>query len=212
MLTVLQYSNTVVFYGYSTGPSTKDITQIHRNTGIVGTPVWLTIDTPFRQSKNVFLKNNANKQNFIRLLAAYLTAWGITVTHTESDADMLIVQTAVEYSSWKTTYVIGEDTDLLVRLCFQAQLDSKKIFLRSDTKQAKIKHVWDIQKTQSMLTPTTCELLPFLHALPGCDTTSKIYGVSKPAALKLLSTNKIFQENVRSFGTSQSRQDVVVHS
>jgi len=107
--------------------------------------------------------------------------------------------------------VIGEDTDILVLLCYHAQSDSKKIFLRSDTKQAKPKHLWDIHKTQSLLTTTTCELLPFLHAVTGCDTTSKIYGVSKPAALKLLSTNKIFQEVARSFVTSQSRQDVVTH-
>jgi len=73
---------------------------------------------------------------------------------------------------------------------------------------------WTFTKTQSLLTPTTCTcaLLPFLHALSCCVTASKIYGVSKPAALKLLSTNKIRQKVARSFVTSQSRKDVVTHS
>jgi len=96
---------------------------------------------------------------------------------------------------------------LTLRLCL---MGTPRVFLQRIL-QAKPKHVWDIHKTQSLLAPTTCELLPFLHALTGCDTTSKIYGVSKPAALKLLSTNKIFQEVARSFVTSQSRQDVVTH-
>ena len=45
-------STTVVFDGYSNGPSTKDITHVRRNMGIVGTPVRFTNDTPFRSSKD----------------------------------------------------------------------------------------------------------------------------------------------------------------
>ena len=44
-----KYSNTtVVFDGFTSGPSTKDITHVRRNLGIVGTPVRFTSNTPFR--------------------------------------------------------------------------------------------------------------------------------------------------------------------
>ena len=138
-----------MFDGYSNGPSTKDITHVRRSMGIVGTPVRFTIDTPFRSSKDSFLKNVENKQNFIYLLGTYLDVRGINVRYAESDADVLIVDTAVEQAETTTTFVIGEDTDLLILLCYHVKVDSMKIFLRSDTKQTKLKlkKVWDIQKT-----------------------------------------------------------------
>jgi len=40
-----------------------------------------------------------------------------------------------------------------------------------------------------------CSLLPFVHALSGCDTTSRPYDVRKPAALKLLRTNAGYRED-----------------
>ena len=140
-------STIVGFDGYSNGPSTKDITHVRRNMGIVGTPVRFTNGTPFRSSKDSFLKNVENKQNFMYLLGTYLEERGINVRYAESDADVLIVDTAVELAETTTTFVIGEDTDLLVLLCYHAK-DSMKIFLRSDTKQTKLKRnkVWDIQK------------------------------------------------------------------
>ena len=173
-----KYSNTsvtVVFDGYINGPSTKDITHVRRNLGVVGTSVRFTIDTPFRSVKESFLKNVENKQNFIYLLGNYLGDRGINVKYADSDADVLIVETAVKNAETTTTFVVGEDTDLLVLLCYHAK-DTLKIFLRSDTKQTKSKthRIWDIQKTQSVLTKPVCDLLPFLHALTGCDTTSRI--------------------------------------
>ena len=207
-----KYSNiTIVFDGYTSGPSTKDIIHVRRNMGTIGTPVRFTKDTPFRSNKDAFLKNTENKQNFILLLGTYLEENGLAVRYADSDADVLIVYTAIEHAETTTTYVIGEDTDLLVLLSYHAKKNSKKIFLRSDTKQTKTKpnKVWDIHKTQTLLTIPVCKLLPFLHAITGCDTTSRVYGTGKTFALNMLCLNHNLQEVGTSFMASASKEEVV---
>lgn len=46
--------------------------------------------------------------------------------------------------------------------------------------------LWDIQQTQATLGEYVCKILPFLHAITGCDTTSRLFGIGKPVALKKL--------------------------
>lgn len=64
-----RYNNvTVVFDGYCSGPSTKDVTHFRRSKGKKGTVVKFSSDTPFRSKKEFFMHNNENKQSFIFLL------------------------------------------------------------------------------------------------------------------------------------------------
>ena len=83
--------------------------------------------------------------------------------------------------------LIGEYTDFLVLLCYHANLEKNIIFFKTEPMQrlsSKGLRVWDIKETKELLGPNTCRLLPFIHALTGCDTTSRVYGISKGAALK----------------------------
>ena len=101
--------------------------------------------------------------------------------HATGDADLLIVQTAVECAKNGTTTVIGEDTDLLVLLCMHADTNQSDIIFRSETKKMR---VWDIKKTKEVLDQESCRLLPVIHAVTGCDTTSRVFGIGKSAAIK----------------------------
>ena len=65
------------------------------------------------------LANNINKQNFINLLGQRLVENGYQVLNAAGDADTLIVSTALE-SSLENDVIVGEDTDLLVLLCFHS--------------------------------------------------------------------------------------------
>ena len=56
--------------------------------------------------------------------------------HTEGDADLLIVKTAVVAASQGATTFIVEDTDLLVLLCFHADANLHHLYFRSEQKQA----------------------------------------------------------------------------
>ena len=69
--------------------------------------------------------------------------------------------------------------------------------------------VWDMHKTQTILTWQICSLLPFLHALTGCDTTSQIFGVGQTSALKIFRKNKTFQEIASRFVVSQTKDEII---
>ena len=56
----------------------------------------------------------------MNLLGLHLKDKGCTVTHVPDDADVLIAMTAVNEAYSATTIVIGEDTDVLVLLCYHA--------------------------------------------------------------------------------------------
>jgi|688.fasta_scaffold1533422_1 hypothetical protein len=53
---------------------------------------------------------------------------------------------------------------------------------------------------QKILTAEVCNSLLFVHAVLGCDTTSRLHGVGKGMALKLaISNNKDFLEAANIF-------------
>lgn len=100
------------------------------------------------------------------MLATRLTENSYTVVHASDDADVKIVQTAVEYAKSKTVTFIGEDTDLLVLLCFHVDLKSYMIYFRTEPKQTtKRMRIWNIQKTKQDMGEQMCSLLPFIHAI-----------------------------------------------
>ena len=115
---------------------------------------------------------------------------GFQTIHAEGDADLFICQTAVDSASrHTTTLIIGDDTDLLVLLCFHANPNSFNLYFRSEAKQTTTRklRIWNIKWLQKALGPEICYFLPFIHAITGCDTTtSRLFGVGKGAAMKKL--------------------------
>ena len=56
------------------------------------------------------------------------------VQHAMGDAHTLIVMTAVKYAEFVDTVLVGEDTDLLVLLCYQAKNLPKTIYFHPEPK------------------------------------------------------------------------------
>ena len=56
------------------------------------------------------------------------------VHHASGDADLLIVQKAVESAAMVNTVLVGDDIDLLILLCYHASLDSHSILFRPEPK------------------------------------------------------------------------------
>ncbi|CAC5420075.1 unnamed protein product [Mytilus coruscus] len=123
---------TVVFDGYLSVPTTKDVTHIRRTKGIISPKVNCNNDTPIKTKKDEFLSNSENKQHFINTLGEKLKDEHVQVIHAEDDADLKIVLTAIEKSEQHTTTVIGEDTDLLILLCYHSQDNINKIYFKSE--------------------------------------------------------------------------------
>ena len=65
--------------------------------------------------------------NIIYLIGENLQKEGFHVVHCKGDADLDIVKTAVLSAKVNATVVIGEDTDLLVLLCYYSKLEDHRI-------------------------------------------------------------------------------------
>ena len=84
------------------------------------------------------------------------------------------------------TTVIAEDTDLLVLLICHADPESHTLYMQSDKKKGTKLKVWDIHWFQRSLGTEMCSLLPFSHAIAGCDTTSHLFDIGKGVSLRQL--------------------------
>jgi len=190
----------IVFDGFGTGPSTKDMTHLRRSGGTTGFRVNFVGVMSIKMKKDRFLANSTNKQRFIIMLSEKLQGSECKTVHAESDADLLIVQTVVESASTCATTVIGQDMDLLILLCFHADSTYFDLLLRSEKKQSnETQKICNIHWLQSALGPETCNLLPFVQALCGCDTPSCLFGIGKGAALKKLKSNTHFKKQAEVF-------------
>ena len=137
---------TVVFDGYEEGPSTKDCAR-QRRSAVSGTSVNFDGDMVLKLKKDVFLRNSANKQRLIKLLGEKLQLSGCNIIHAPGDADLMMVQMAVQSSKSITTVLVGDDADLLVLLCHHADTSARDLFLIPQPKQkSTTRKILDIKK------------------------------------------------------------------
>ena len=166
----------------------------------------------FTLRKDEFLSNQVNKQRFINLFSENLEHAGYSTRHAKGDADVMIVDTAITKARDQTTVLIGEDTDLLVLLLYHAEMDAKELFFRPEPRQRDmtVRKLWDIKKTKTVLGRNVTSSILFVHALLGCDTTSRVHGIGKGIALKKAKINAQFRQLAGVFNRSDSlREDVI---
>ena len=129
---------TVVFDGYEEGPSTKDCDH-QRRSGVSNPSVNFDSDMVLNLKKDVFLSNTANKQRLIKLLREKLRLSECNIIPAPGDADLMIVQMAVQSAKSITTVLVGDDTDLLVLLCRHADSSAHDLFFIPQPKQRSTK-------------------------------------------------------------------------
>ena len=127
----------------------------------------------------------------------------------QGDAYVLIVKTAVESARERNTVLVGDDTDLLVLLCFYTRSDSFDRYFKPERKANSRRRVWNMKKVKEQLGDDVCHDLLFLHAILGCDTTSPIHGIGK-AALKKYANSLHFREQEKVFNSPSTVDDIVV--
>ena len=196
----------VVFDGYATA-STKDMTHRRRKKGQTGIEITFNEHTILTVTKDVFLINDSNKTNLISMLAKGLEEDGCTVKKAEGDADLLMCLETIKAAETKNTVLIGDDTDLLILLLFHCNPTKHDIHLQS-LRDKGSKDVC-IKSMKEKLGGDICESILFLHALLGCDTTSRLHGVGKGLALKRFQSSEAFREMSKTFMTPNKTQDEV---
>ena len=151
--------------------------------------------------KDVFLSNKANKQRFITLLSSHLQQTGIGVINAEADADVQVAQTSIDSAASNDTVLVGDDRDLLILLCCNSKTTNCELYFRPEPKSnsQRAARCWNIEQMQRVLGDQICDNLLFTHVLLGCDTTSRVFGIGKPVALKKLRSNAFFREQAAVF-------------
>ncbi len=195
-----KYGNAIVVFDGYQSKSTKDMTHQRRTKGQAGATVTFTESMHLTMKKAQFLINKENKQRFINMLSTKLVEKNCKTYHSSGDADLLIVQKAVESASRVNTVLIGDDTDLLILLIYHASLDSHHLFFKPEPKKsAKNSRVWNILDVKRQLGPEICKHILFLHALLGCDTTSQPHGIGKGNSLKRFRESNYFRTLAKAF-------------
>ena len=130
----------VAFAGYQEDLFTNDGAHERRKGGRAVPTVDFTRDMVMKYKNEDLLSNKDNKQRFIRMLGQSLEHVGCETHHGKSDADVLIVDTTVQSAMSCKTILVGDDTDLLVILCFHVNEDSCEVLfkpeIRSGTKKS----------------------------------------------------------------------------
>ena len=101
-------------------------------------------------------------------------------------------------------HVISENNDLLVLLCPHAKPGSPGLHFRSEKINANYP-VWNILLLKKKLGEETCHVLPFIHAIFGCDTTSRLFGIGKSSVIKKATNDKSFLNHAQTFCSIQNK-------
>lgn len=204
---------TIVFDGYDDTPSTKDSTHTRRRGGSVGLAVQFNDTMTLQTKKEEFLSNTQNKQRYIDMLGNRLETAGCKVHYAHGDADLLVVKTAVISAEQIDTVVIVDDTDILVLLIHHAGQSNNNIWFQPNVKKSKKRQrCWNIAATRCHLGNTVCSNILFSHAILGCDTTSRLYGIGKNKAVTNLRSNKFFARQAEVFMTSKSTKEDIINN
>ena len=89
--------------------------------------------------------------------------------------------TTLKSAETKPTVLLGDDTDLLVLLLAHVDTCHEPVFFAPEPKkrQKKQSRIWDIHFLKHKLGNVLCRRLLFVHAISGCDTTSRLFGLAK---------------------------------
>ena len=143
--------------------------------------------------KDQLLANQKNKQQFIFMLSTELEKSNCKTDHAPGDADLLIVQKAVQSATISKTMLVGEDTDLIVLLCYHVSLDSHNFFINPEPKKNPKSSVSGTSEPKILVktSPTTSSLyMLFL----GVTQTSCLYGIGRGASLSKFKASSMFCE------------------
>ena len=201
----------VVFDGYEDDKSTKTQEHANHSMGCVAADIKIKDrNMKITQNKVQFLRNVNNKIQLISILQKKFEQNGITTRESYGDADVLIVQTAIERAgAGESVVMVTDDTDNLVILLHhwkswmadiffstkckevlnQSTSSSSNTKKNEATKKNAVPMWWSIRTLVDGDIDIRCIL--FAHAFSGCDTTSAIHEKGSNSLLSLINGSTI---------------------
>lgn len=209
----------IVFDGYAdetttdnqvtTSSSTKTIERLRRKSSLSIPAFQLELHTQITVSKDKFLANENNKIELIKQLSKAFRFHGYQVEQAAEDADVLIVNTAIEIAEKnknintvtgetefkKTVMIIGQDVDLLV-LLHQLNTQLAPIyFVKVGSGNVNDR----IYSSNCFKEEKYRPYIALLHCLSGCDTISSYAGKGKKTIIESLLKNQNISELMKPF-------------
>ena len=78
-------------------------------------------------------------------------------------------------------------------LLHHTDLNAQELFLAPVPKKAtKTRRIWCIKQTKELLGPKVCDNILFIHAILGCDSMSRLFGMGKGMAPKKVKNDTSF--------------------
>lgn len=154
-------------------------------------------------------KNQKPKQRFINLLGEGLQRAGFDVHNAQRDADVLIVQTAVTVAVKQRTVLVGDDTDLLILLLHYYR--QGELYSMSEPKSSSLqsRRFLNIGHARDVLSDDVSSNILFAHAILGCDTTSRVFGVGKGVSLRLVQESDTFRVQASIFQKQSATKEEI---
>ncbi|GBO38818.1 hypothetical protein AVEN_274190-1 [Araneus ventricosus] len=199
----------IVFDGYSDYMKNIKVAEQHRRTTKISSSSDVLFDrfmtVPTNQQQ--FLANTHNKSRFISVLSEKLKAADIFVKQANNDADVLIIETALEKFNTNTTIVVGEYVDLLIIPTARTPTDRIIYFLKPGKAQIETK----MYLSQSFTSYPKCQAhILFLHAITGYDTTSAFFKRGKTKVLKFFENRHDLIDCAEVFTNIGSSPDIIL--
>ena len=146
------------------------------------------------------------------MLGKELENAGFNVKYCEADADVQVVKAATNIANDYSVTVIGDDNDLLALLLFHASTSLHNVYFtceqKSNAKSAP--KIWDINKSKRALGTDICDNILALHAITGCDTTSRIHSIGKGTVIQKFIKDDDFNKLVKEFNKDNNDRDFVM--
>lgn len=174
---------TIVFDGYSS-ISTKSSEQDRRKQKKGCIDYQFTPEMVPQISQEVFLSSSKNKTQFIKMLLENFDRHNINWKQSEDDADLMIVETAIDQSRTDSKVaIVSEDTDVLVLLTALSPREKEIYFIKPKRGKTVVK----LYSSRSLdHSPAVKSNILFIHAMSGCDTTSAFYKKGKTKLVNLV--------------------------
>ena len=132
------------------------------------------------------------------MLSDKLDKKDIIVFYANDDANTLISTTAIKAVESSEVIVVCNDTDIIVLLWHK--VDMHGLYAKTPGQ------VWSVR----LLVQFGMQyIIMLIHAITGCDTTSRIYGVGKDNILKSLRLVKACRDVVSVFYAPNTLRDVI---